>query len=680
MSSRFLSWTLAALCLVALSLSGIASVGAAIPGEAGNIAGQARITGSLAYPPGLAADTQTAPNNLPPIPSGLPSYFAYGLSNGDISNMPPGTPWNFRYQYLAGGANTGDGWATWNSPPGQFAVNYINTSQSSNLITVFIYYQILQSAPHYDEYANLNAPSTMYAYFDDFKLLMQKCAQAAGSNPVFVNLEPDLTGVMQQHATNTGDNAALQPASVSSSGHPDVQGIPNNFRGVYQAFARLRDMYAPNVRLGLDISPWGATDDITLVRDPSYPWQNHATRTANYLNSLGPGFQLLFYSHSDRDSAWYASQGSNRWWDDTNTTLPNFTRMAEWNGMIVQITQKRTLMWQVPNGNRVYRSVNNTNGHWQDNRPEYYLNVATGRANTQLWINHGFLGLMFGAGTGSQSHYFDYTGDGITNPPPINGNNAVALYPDDDGGYIRLGVADYYAAGPLPLPPAGPLPSPSPSRTPVPLPTGTSCQISFTDVPPDHTFYPYVRCLACRSILGGYADGTFRPGNDITRGQLAKVVANAASIGDPPGAQRFQDVPQSHTFFVWVQRLAGRGHIGGYPCGGAGEPCVPPANMPYFRPQGEATRGQIAKVVSNAAGFSNTPTGQTFEDVTPDSPFYLWVERLAGRGIMSGYPCGGANEPCTPGNRPYFRPQNNATRGQTSKIVANTFFEGCSVP
>jgi hypothetical protein len=218
------------------------------------------------------------------------------------------------------------------------------------------------------------------------------------------------------------------------------------------------------------------------------------------------------------------------------------------------------------------------------------------------------------------------------------------------------------------------------SPTSVPSPSPTACAVSFTDVPPDHTFYPHVRCLACRGILGGYADGTFRPGNDITRGQLAKVVSNAAGIEDPPGAQRFQDVPESHTFFVWVQRLAGRGHIGGYPCGGPGEPCVPPANMPYFRPQGEATRGQIAKVVSNAAGFSNTPTGQTFEDVTPDSPFYLWVERLAGRGIMSGYPCGGANEPCTPGNRPYFRPQNNATRGQTSKIVANTFFEGCSVP
>ena len=43
-------------------------------------------------------------------------------------------------------------------------------------------------------------------------------------------------------------------------------------------------------------------------------------------------------------------------------------------------------------------------------------------------------------------------------------------------------------------------------------------------------------------------------------------------------------------------------------------------------------------------------------------------------GVISGYPCGGAGEPC-PGT--YFRPNNNVTRGQTSKIVANTFYPGC---
>jgi hypothetical protein len=70
-----------------------------------------------------------------------------------------------------------------------------------------------------------------------------------------------------------------------------------------------------------------------------------------------------------------------------------------------------------------------------------------------------------------------------------------------------------------------------------------------------------------------------------------------------------------------------------------------------------------------------------FEDVAPTHPFYEWIQRLASRSIMSGYVCGGVGEPCVPpDNRPYFRPYNNVTRGQSSKIVSNTFFPDCTAP
>ncbi|MGA7733020.1 MAG: hypothetical protein WCD37_17310, partial [Chloroflexia bacterium] len=58
---------------------------------------------------------------------------------------------------------------------------------------------------------------------------------------------------------------------------------------------------------------------------------------------------------------------------------------------------------------------------------------------------------------------------------------------------------------------------------------------------------------------------------------------------------------------------------------------------------------------------------------------YIW--RLTSLGIMQGYPCGGPGEPCVdPNFLPYFRPGASATRGQASKIVANTFFPGCKTP
>ncbi len=254
----------------------------------------------------------------------------------------------------------------------------------------------------------------------------------------------------------------------------------------------------------------------------------------------------------------------------------------------------------------------------------------------------------------------------------------------------------------------GKLPPPIPTATHVgfasPTPTlphpvatvavPTPCPIEFQDVPADNTFHDYVRCLACQGILGGYPCGSeyepciapanlpyFRPGNRVTRGQIAKIVSSAAHYTNTSTAQTFQDVPPTSAFYLGVERLAGRGFIGGYPCGGEYEPCVAPENRPYFRPNNTSTRSQIAKIVASTTHMTSTPTDQTFEDVPPTNIFYLWVEQVANQGSIGGYPCGGDGEPCVaPDNRPYFRLSNPATRGQTAKIVGKAFFPNCNPP
>jgi len=215
------------------------------------------------------------------------------------------------------------------------------------------------------------------------------------------------------------------------------------------------------------------------------------------------------------------------------------------------------------------------------------------------------------------------------------------------------------------------------SETATPEGTPGACAIHFSDVQAGDTLYIQIMCLACNGMVSGYADGTFRPYNQVTRGQLAKIVSNAAGFNEAVTLdQTFEDVPVDSPFFMYIERAASRGIISGYPCGGPGEACGP-ANRPYFRPGANATRGQISKIVSNAARMNDVPTEQMFEDVSPSQTFYLWIERLAMHQMMSGYPCGGAGEPCGADNRPYFRSANNATRGQVSKIVANTFFPDC---
>jgi hypothetical protein len=208
--------------------------------------------------------------------------------------------------------------------------------------------------------------------------------------------------------------------------------------------------------------------------------------------------------------------------------------------------------------------------------------------------------------------------------------------------------------------------------------TPTACTIAFTDVDESNTFFANIKCLACRGVISGYDDGTFRPFNEITRGQIAKIVSNAAGFDEDPGAQIYEDVLEGSPFYQWINRLSRRGHMGGYPCGTVDqEPCVLPGNHPYFRTFSNATRGQLAKIVSNAAGIGGTPTGVFYTDVQEDHPFYTWIMRLTQSGVMSGYDCGGEGEPCDGENRPYFRPFNNVTRGQASKIVANTFYPNC---
>jgi hypothetical protein len=195
----------------------------------------------------------------------------------------------------------------------------------------------------------------------------------------------------------------------------------------------------------------------------------------------------------------------------------------------------------------------------------------------------------------------------------------------------------------------------------------------FTDVAQGSTFYDYVRCLVSRNVVNGYGS-EFRPNNNVTRGQLTKMVVLSAGYTDsiPSNRQSFVDVAPNSTFWLFVEQAKVHNVIDGYACGGPGEPCP---GM-YFRPNNNMTRGQASKVIANAFPiFYNVPTGQqTFRDVPLNNTFYSYIEKVNARGIVNGYQCGAVGEPC-PGS--YFRPNNNITRGQASKMIANTWYYAC---
>ncbi|MFL5731651.1 MAG: S-layer homology domain-containing protein [Chloroflexia bacterium] len=189
-----------------------------------------------------------------------------------------------------------------------------------------------------------------------------------------------------------------------------------------------------------------------------------------------------------------------------------------------------------------------------------------------------------------------------------------------------------------------------------PTSTSTPCTITFTDVHPTDYYYDPVTYLYCHGAISGYADNTFRPGNLTTRGQLTKIVTLAEGwpIYTPP-SPTFRDVRTTDTFYQYIETAYSHNIISGYSCG-TGTGCL------EFRPGNNVTRAQLTKIVVLAQNWEITPPSvATFRDVPLGDTFYGYIETAYSHSIISGYDCGtGCLE---------FRPGNNATRGQISKIV-----------
>jgi hypothetical protein len=171
-------------------------------------------------------------------------------------------------------------------------------------------------------------------------------------------------------------------------------------------------------------------------------------------------------------------------------------------------------------------------------------------------------------------------------------------------------------------------------------------------------------------VIGGYSDGTFRPFNNTTRGQMAKIVvlAYALPISTPAaGGYSFADNLPGSTFFDYVETAAAHAIVGGYACGtvnpqnGLPEVCDG-ASRPYYRPGNFVTRGQLTKIVVIAATQVQSwallnPASATFVDVPTGSTFFTYIETAVCHHILGGYADG------------TFQPNNNAFRGQIAKIV-----------
>ena len=95
-----------------------------------------------------------------------------------------------------------------------------------------------------------------------------------------------------------------------------------------------------------------------------------------------------------------------------------------------------------------------------------------------------------------------------------------------------------------------------------------ACGVSaYPDVPADHPFCGHIRDSTAAGVFTGYGDGTFRPANPMTRLAMAMVIArfpDGPKIMLACGAPPFTDVPVSHPQCAQIQYAKNLGILTGY--------------------------------------------------------------------------------------------------------------------
>jgi hypothetical protein len=122
----------------------------------------------------------------------------------------------------------------------------------------------------------------------------------------------------------------------------------------------------------------------------------------------------------------------------------------------------------------------------------------------------------------------------------------------------------------------------------------------FTDIA-GNTHASAITDLYRRGVIGGYADGTYRPLRSVSRGEVATLLARAFGV-TPVAGQRFSDVPRGSTHEGAINALTDRGWIRGYDDG-------------TFRPDAELRRDHMAVILQRALGLTPRPDEVRFTDV-----------------------------------------------------------------
>jgi hypothetical protein len=150
--------------------------------------------------------------------------------------------------------------------------------------------------------------------------------------------------------------------------------------------------------------------------------------------------------------------------------------------------------------------------------------------------------------------------------------------------------------------------------------------------------------------MNGFSDGTFKPGNPITRAEFAALLQKAFDQEQKLQVPKFNDVSANFWALPAIQKTAKIGFLRGYP-------------ENKFLPNQKISRVQALVALANGLGLTPTADSQkvlqTYQDA-PQIPNYAKkpVSAATVAGLVVNYP-----------NPQSLNPNRNATRAEVAAFV-----------
>ena len=133
----------------------------------------------------------------------------------------------------------------------------------------------------------------------------------------------------------------------------------------------------------------------------------------------------------------------------------------------------------------------------------------------------------------------------------------------------------------------------------------------------NHWAKGYINAVADKGIVNGYEDGNFRPNENITRAEFAKIIAKMLGGTSQNSNVEFTDTAE-HWAQPYIAALAEKDMIAGYSDG-------------TFRPDLPITRAEAVAVINRAVTRNHaSDLVIQFKDVTPEHWAYAEIVKAAG--------------------------------------------------